>query len=189
MAENGDCRLEEIRAGQIRRMTSGLGSAWIQCPLTAAIKAPKVGKVRIGWTVARMERLLPRPVQCYRCWKFGHLRNNCQAGVDKRDRCFRCGEAGHLVRICTKRPKCIVCEEEGRDSEHRIGSAKYLIERYPVRNRNRGSLGMNERGRNMNVEKERKEEGKEEERRRREVIDIHYTPDRSCRAMELQDED
>lgn len=107
--------------------------------------------------------------------------------MDKGNRCFRCGEIGHLVRTCTKRPKCAVCEEEGRDREHRIGSARCLIERYPARNWNSGGLRMNREGGNREIEKDREAEGTAE-RRSREVYDTQYTPDRNYRAMEIQDE-
>lgn len=67
IAALGGCKPEDVRVGTIKPMSNGLFTVWAQCPLEAAIKATKQGKVKIGWTVARIDLLKNRPVQCYRC--------------------------------------------------------------------------------------------------------------------------
>lgn len=181
VAEQGGCSTEDIRVGQVRRMDNGLGTAWIQCPLGAANKAARIGRVRVGWIYARLEILRSRPVQCYRCWAFGHLRNQCSAEVDRRDRCYRCGERGHKVSECGGKPRCLICEEEGRNGEHRIGSVRCTAERYPGRNRrweNRDRMGQSRREGETDGEESRRVEVREEEEGR-EMREIEMTDRRN----------
>ncbi|XP_032675610.1 uncharacterized protein LOC116846185 [Odontomachus brunneus] len=125
VAEKRECLPTQIKVGFIRKMANGLGSVWIQCPLSAAMKVASLGRIRIGWTIARTELLQARPVQCFRCWSFGHVRHACKAEVDRSHACFRCGGEGHLVRDCVAEPRCIVCEAEGHVSKHRMGTTGY----------------------------------------------------------------
>lgn len=120
--DKGGCKTEEIRIGDINQMNNGLYTVWAQCPLAAALKISAQKKIKIGWTVARVELLKKRPIQCYRCWKFGHLKTACKATEDRSSSCYGCGETGHSIRNCSVPPRCIVCEKEGRDGNHRLGS-------------------------------------------------------------------
>lgn len=124
----GDCDLSEIRTGVIRRMHSGLNSVWIKCPLAAAIKVAATGRVRIGWTSARVRLLEPRPVQCFKCWRFGHVRNTCRFPEDRTGNCFRCGSGDHVIRDCRASPRCAICSQSGRGANHRLGSL-YVMSR------------------------------------------------------------
>lgn len=123
VATAGDCSASDIKVGMIRPMTNGLYTVWAQCPLGAAIKAAKPGKIKIGWTVAKIELLKAKPVQCYRCWRKGHLKAQCKSPVDRSDTCYRCGNKGHLVNACDQEVACAICREEGRNAQHRVGSA------------------------------------------------------------------
>lgn len=67
LAEAGSCAIEEIKTSPIRAMRNGLGTIWAQCPLRAALQISTQGKVKIGWTVARVELLKARPLQCHKC--------------------------------------------------------------------------------------------------------------------------
>ncbi|XP_032690478.1 uncharacterized protein LOC116853475 [Odontomachus brunneus] len=49
LAQEGECRREEIRAGPIRLSRNGFGSIWIRCPLEAAIRMTDKGRQAIGW--------------------------------------------------------------------------------------------------------------------------------------------
>ncbi|XP_046629516.1 uncharacterized protein LOC124309827 [Neodiprion virginianus] len=124
LAEQGGCKVEEVRVGVPRRTPNGLYSAWAQCPLRAAVAVAKKGKVRIGWTTARVELLEARPRQCYKCWGFGHIGSMCKASTERRAACYRCSAEGHQARDCTANPKCAVCEGRGIDSAHRMGSGR-----------------------------------------------------------------
>lgn len=114
----------DVRVGVIRFLNNVYAYTlprWY-CPLGAAMKTANHGKVRIGWTLARVNLLGPRPVQCLKCWRFGHLRHACKSGEDFSKLCFRCGGSEHTARSCTAPPACKICMIEGRDANHRIGS-------------------------------------------------------------------
>ncbi|XP_029166089.1 uncharacterized protein LOC114936906 [Nylanderia fulva] len=103
-------------------MSNGLFTVWAQCPLAAAIKATQKNKIKIGWTIARIELLKARPTQCYKCWGHGHLRNKCTSVADRSKTCFRCGGENHPALNCQNPIRCILCVEQGKDPNHRVGS-------------------------------------------------------------------
>lgn len=107
VAMAGKCRVDEVKVGTIRAMTNGLYSAWVQCPLSAAITASQPGKIHIGWTVARVELLKARPTLCYRCWGKGHVQAQCRSKTDRSCACYRCGEEGPPGNWMSK--PCGVC--------------------------------------------------------------------------------
>ncbi|KMQ91114.1 gag-pol polyprotein [Lasius niger] len=78
-------------------MANGLHTVWVQCPLNAAIKIANYGRVRIGWTSARLDLLGPRPTQCFKCWRFGHLKHARRSKEDFSKLCFRCGDGEHTA--------------------------------------------------------------------------------------------
>jgi len=123
ITEFGNCLASDIRVGPFRPMRNGSNMVWVQCPLTAAIKISRRGKVNIGWSVARVELMKARPVQCYRCWHFGHVRNNCSSHNDRTGNCFKCGNSNHTSHTCTSDPYCIICADFGHDTAHRLGSS------------------------------------------------------------------
>lgn len=122
IAEAGDYMVNEIKTGQPRKMSNGMFAIWAQCPLAAAIRIPKPGKIKIGWTVAKIELLKARPMQCYRCWEKGHLKNQCKSSQDRSGLCFRCGRTGHIARQCTADLCCALCLSQGKNACHRVGS-------------------------------------------------------------------
>lgn len=117
----GNCNNDELKMGEIRPMRIGLFMTWVRCPLAVAIRISKTPKIRIGWTVARVELLKAKPTQCYRCWDFGHVRGRCKSLVDRSGNCFRCGEQGHQVSSCPNPTDCLPCRLLGLDSRHRMG--------------------------------------------------------------------
>lgn len=118
--------ITDIKVGALRLMTNGLFSVWVQCPLEVAIKASKDGKLKIGWTVAKIELLKAKPALCFRCWEKGHVQTQCKAQVNRSRACYRCGEEGHSARGCINPISCLVCKQAGRDCAHRVGSATCL---------------------------------------------------------------
>jgi len=54
IAARGVANPNEMRAS-ITRPTNGMGAAWVRCPVTAADDLAKVGRIRVGWSTARVE--------------------------------------------------------------------------------------------------------------------------------------
>ncbi|XP_025271030.1 golgin subfamily A member 6-like protein 22 [Camponotus floridanus] len=122
IAENGECGMQEVTVGAIRPTRTGLNNVWLRCPLKTAIAIANKGKIPIGWTIAKVELLQARPLQCYRCWRIGHTVRSCKVNVDYSDCCFRCGRKGHNARACQNPVRCVLCAKLKRESNHRVGS-------------------------------------------------------------------
>lgn len=117
----------DFKVSAISNMRDGMGIAWVTCPLQVAVKIAENGVMALDWTRVRVELLRKRPVQCYKCWHFGHVRSNCRAEIDRKGTCFRCGQMGHSVGTCnTGMPKCLICVEAGKEYRHRIGTPRCL---------------------------------------------------------------
>lgn len=127
ITREGVCEEEEVKPGPIRPIFNGLGSVWLQCPPAAAVRITNIGKLRIDWTMARAELLKARPVQCFHCWKFGHVRFACRKPTDRTGRCFRCGETGHKAQTCSAPPRCVICAEANLECDHRLGSIRCSV--------------------------------------------------------------
>lgn len=110
------CVPRDIKISEIAKMRDGMGIAWVHCPLDLATRIASAGSVNLGWTMVRVELLRKKPVQCFRCWRFSHVRNNCRSAVDRTGLCFRCGKGGHAVRNCVELSRCAVCAEMNKGS-------------------------------------------------------------------------
>lgn len=114
---------QDFKVSAISNMRDGMGVSWVICPLQAAIKIAERGAVTLGWTRVKVDLLRKRPVQCFKCWHFGHVRSSCRSELDRTGSCFKCGIAGHTIGICrTNTPNCLICKDIGRESRHRMGS-------------------------------------------------------------------
>jgi hypothetical protein len=121
VAKAGACTPAEVKVGQIRPAPSGVHSAWVQCPLASANQIAGVGRVRMGWMVARATLLTQRPLQCFRCLERGHVRERCTSQVDRSGACYRCGKPGHVARACTaQNGSCPACQVAGLPFGHKI---------------------------------------------------------------------
>jgi len=122
------CHQYEMKVSPIRNMRDGMGVAWATCPLQAAVKLAEIGVVALGWTKVKIELLKKCPVQCFKCWHFGHVRSNSRVEIDRKGICFRCGSVEHTIGTCNAvMPKCLICEETGKDSRHRMGVSRCLM--------------------------------------------------------------
>lgn len=74
VAQAGGCRIGEITAGLLRTVPRSLGSVWLRCSLTTArkINAVEGGKLRLGWTAARVHPLLTHRLQCFKYLEARH---------------------------------------------------------------------------------------------------------------------
>lgn len=125
VAATGDCNINDVKVGTIRRSRSGLGSAWVRCPLIAVRKLVAGKHVQIGWVSAKVEVLETRALQCFKCLEPGHVRAKCLSSEDRSNRCYACGELDHKASGCTAQlRKCPLCADLGRPSNHRLGSKR-----------------------------------------------------------------
>lgn len=144
IAALGDCNLDQVYTSEIKSMRNGMGIAWSRCPLDVAIKVAAKEKIRIGWTNVKVELLKARPLQCYRCWESGHVKENCQSAVDRSAKCFRCGSDGHRANGCDSTyPKCAICSAKGLNDKHRMGGYNCCLRESPRKAGERRAINEN----------------------------------------------
>lgn len=136
----GGCNLDEVHTSEIKTMRNGMGIAWSRCPLNASIKVAANEKIRIGWTNIRVELLKARPLQCYRCWETGHVKENCKSTIDRSMKCFRCGSANNCDSTY---PKCAVCSTKGLNDRHRMGGNTCCLRESPRKVGERSAININ----------------------------------------------
>lgn len=122
LSKKAGCDEQELRVGVITPMRNGLWMTWVQGPLAAVIRAASVRRIQVGWLSARIELLESKPVQCFRCWGFGHVRSNCRSEKSRFGQCFKCGEQDHTARQCNSEVRCIPCQDIGKRHDHRMGN-------------------------------------------------------------------
>jgi hypothetical protein len=124
LASATGCGGSQIQVGEIGISRGGLGSAWVRCPVAGARKLAQAGKIKLGWSIARVIAIPKRPLQCYKCLEIGHVRATCTSAVDRSHLCYRCGSSGHRARRCPAAgPKCPSCESLGVPVNHRMCGA------------------------------------------------------------------
>ncbi|XP_060831153.1 uncharacterized protein LOC132915369 [Bombus pascuorum] len=100
LAKAAGCEATEVKVWETGTSRTGMGSAFVKCPVAGARKLALAGRVALGWSMAKVIALPKRPLQC-----------------------FRCGESGHRVRGCmAPTPRCPICESRGALADHRMGS-------------------------------------------------------------------
>ncbi|XP_052755675.1 uncharacterized protein LOC128201781 [Galleria mellonella] len=109
IARDGECPLDVVKVGDIKRNSSGLGTCWVRAPVLAVKKITSAGRILVGWVAARTELLRQRPLRCYKCLQSGHVRSRCLHEEDRSGLCYRCGRPGHKAASCSAAPNCAVC--------------------------------------------------------------------------------
>lgn len=75
--------------------------------------SPKIpGKIKVGYTMERVEQFVPNPLRCYKCQKYGHHEDTCRG----REVCVggKCGQKDpdpHMNE-CEFPNKCANCGGE-----------------------------------------------------------------------------
>lgn len=134
ISQKGDCNIDDVKVGSIKWMANGLGTIWAKCPLMSANKLVANNKIKMGWTIAKIEMLKTRPLQCYRCWEYGHVKFSCTSEIDRTQNCYNCGIEGHRAKDCSQKiPTCVICAEKKLPSEHRLGANVCSLDKYKSR--------------------------------------------------------
>lgn len=131
------CTKQGLKISAIAPMRNGLNMTWIQCPLEIAIKlANKYRRIPLGWSIARIELLEARPIQCFKCWAFGHAQGNCKSDISRLSHCFKCGKDNHKVLNCKNSFRCLFCQDIGKNMSHKMGSSLCEALKSKMTNRN-----------------------------------------------------
>lgn len=65
-------------------------------------------QIYIGYEIVKIKSYIPNPIQCFNCWKFGHISSKCV--VNKI--CYNCAEIDHNdADNCKNDKKCVNCNE------------------------------------------------------------------------------
>jgi len=91
------CSRQDFKVSPINNMRDGMDVAWVKYPLVTAIRVAEKGTVTLGWTRVKIELLRKRPVQCYKCWHFGHVRPSCRSEIERK---------GVLLPLWPNRSRC-----------------------------------------------------------------------------------
>ncbi|XP_024874050.1 uncharacterized protein LOC112456011 [Temnothorax curvispinosus] len=106
----GNCEIP-LEAIKIRKAYRGTQTATVTLPaVVAQTLLGRNGKIRIGWVNCRI-RATKRPIQCFKCWIFGHFDSQCKSEVNRSNLCIRCGQEGHKIADCKNPAKCVLCIE------------------------------------------------------------------------------
>lgn len=121
LADVGNCSSHDIKTGNVRITSRGLGTIWVQCPLSAALLIVAQERIRLGWTSVRATLLKQRPMQCFRCFERGHVKQHCTNPVDRSNRCYNYGSTAHQAKDCRYLMKCPICADLGLPARHKVG--------------------------------------------------------------------
>ncbi|KYN29291.1 Gag-Pol polyprotein [Trachymyrmex cornetzi] len=117
----GKCAKTAFKLGTIVPSFNGLGTLWVRCPLASAKSICRNKRIRIGWTMVRVELLPERSNQCFKCLEPGHVRTQCRNEIDRGALCYRCGQSGHIAKDCIEKAHCPICASKNVKAEHRMG--------------------------------------------------------------------
>ena len=94
------------------------------CPLfVLTFLGPIPRALKLGYQMLRIEKFLPRPLQCRKCYRFGHATNSCRS----KEACSRCASSTHTLKDCTSSiTECINCK--GTHEATDKNCPKYIFE-------------------------------------------------------------
>lgn len=79
--------------------------------------------ISVGYEIVYVKTYVPSPLQCFNCWKLGHMSNNCKTSR----KCLNCNEDYHGEN-CNKESKCTNCNESTHNSREKKECEAYKKE-------------------------------------------------------------
>lgn len=122
VATKGNCPVDQVKVGEVRRTAYGARTAWVRCPVAAGKKVAIERNLLLGWLAVQVHLLQPQGKRCFRCLQPGHIKQRCHSGIDRSDLCFRCSKNGHKAVDCMATPHCSICADSNRPANHRLAS-------------------------------------------------------------------
>jgi microcompartment protein CcmL/EutN len=95
LAKERGCKTEDVQLAGVRCARNGLGYLWMRGPAGAVRKVTQAGKVAIGWSIATVNAIGRRPLQCFRWLEIGNMRKTCTSKENKGHLCYMCGGSRH----------------------------------------------------------------------------------------------
>ncbi|KAJ8975663.1 hypothetical protein NQ317_001003 [Molorchus minor] len=110
---------EEVTVGPLRPYFGGNQATTVRLKANHAVELVNKGTVRIGLNQCPINEFV-KVLQCFRCLKYGHRRDECKEGTDRSAECLRCSGNGHKAKECERTEHCVLCQKDG----HRAGAGK-----------------------------------------------------------------
>jgi len=100
----------DFKVGDVKRMTSRLGSCWVRCPVDADKMLMAAQRITVEWSSCKMALLPAHGLQCYKYLEAGNVQSKCTSPVDRSGCCYRCGAVDHKAKeCCSVRLDCPAC--------------------------------------------------------------------------------
>ena len=128
------CPLEEIKkelkpqgVTELKRVTIKLDDKIIDTNTNImTFDLPTISpKIKIGYTMERVEQFVPNPLRCYKCHEYGHHKDKCNG----KSVCGKCGEQDldHSTEKCKKTHRYANC-----GGDHLVYAKKEILSvKYP----------------------------------------------------------
>ncbi|GIX87692.1 hypothetical protein CDAR_616951 [Caerostris darwini] len=84
-----------------------------------------IKKINLGWERVPVREYI-RPLQCYKCGKFGHQAKNCS---EDKEVCTKCGGHDHRWNNCKMQPKCINCHHNNVKNKSTLDTSHSCTEK------------------------------------------------------------
>lgn len=128
----GECRLKDIRVGELRRKSYGGWFVRVSCPMLTGYRILDLGRLRVGWVFANVRAVSSPRTWRYRCLRTGHTRPFCRDKIDRSARCFNCGNNDHIAARCKAEPKCPLCIDTEEKVDHWLGDEGCVCPSFPA---------------------------------------------------------